>query len=448
MKVTLTAKLKLAHSPEEKAALDQVSLRYRDALNYTSGRAFDEGKLSQPAKLQKLVYEELREKFGLPSQMACNVPRSVAATYKVQRTKQKQHAARQVARVARGLKPRRYKGLDTAPKFVSRTLTYNYGRDYGFKKAGQVSVQTLEGRLLLDYHGYQKHLDFLTEGCKVGAAKLWYDKPRKQYFLLVSFEVEVPDPISTDHKNVVGVDVGQRYHAVVSDTRNNTQFFSGKETNQTKNQYVKIRKSLQRKGTRSATRRLVLLSGRERRFIADRNHQISSQILTRFPNSVIGLENLTHIRERTEGRSRAKDSPKMKAAKRRRSQWSFAEQQTFLAYKAPLRGSMTVRVDAEYTSQCCPKCGHTSKANRLNKGLMFVCENCGYECHSDLVGSRNVTLRTLLIRQDWMSTGILSASPDVSGGESKAERLKRYFELRWSPETSPDHTALAVGGGS
>jgi len=444
VKITLTAKLKLTHDAKQKAALDRVSLRYRDALNFTSGRAFYEGKLSQPAKLQKLVYEELREKFGLPSQMACNVPRTVAATYKVQWTKLKQHQARKEA----GHTKRRYKGLDAAPKFVSRTLTYNYGRDYGFKKAGQVSVQTLEGRLLLDYHGYQKHLDFLTEGCKVGAAKLWYDKPRKQYFLLVSLEIEVPDPQPTDHKNVAGVDVGQRYHAVVSDTRNNTQFFSGKETNQTKNQYAKIRKSLQRKGTRSATRRLVLLSGRERRFIADRNHQLSSQILARFPNSVIGLENLTHIRERTEGRSNSKDSPKMKAAKRRCSQWSFAEQQTFLAYKAPFHGSMTVRVDAEYTSQCCPKCGHTSKANRPKAGLMFVCENCGYECHSDLVGSRNVTLRTLLIRQDWMSTGVLSAHPDVSGGESKAERLKRYSELRWSPETSPDHTALAVGGGS
>ena len=63
---------------------------------------------------------------------------------------------------------------------------------------------------------------------------------------------------------------------------------------------------------------------------------------------------------------------------------------------------------AHYTSQSCVKCGHTSKANRPNKGLLFRCECCGYELHSDLLGSRNIALRTLLVRKDWMSTGTLS----------------------------------------
>ncbi|WP_225990068.1 transposase [Deinococcus wulumuqiensis] len=108
----------------------------------------------------------------------------------------------------------------------------------------------------------------------------------------------------------------------------------------------------------------------------------------------------------------------------------------FLAYKAPLRGSMVIKVDAHYTSQTCPKCGHCSKENRPHKGLMFVCESCGYQLHSDLVGARNVGLRALLVRQDWASTGCLSCTPDVSDTETKAERLKRYSELRWSPDTS------------
>jgi len=99
---------------------------------------------------------------------------------------------------------------------------------------------------------------------------------------------------------------------------------------------------------------------------------------------------------------------------------------------------MTIKVDAHYSSQMCPYCGHTSKANRPGKGLLFVCENCGFTLHADLVGSRNITMRTLLIRQDWMSTGYLSTSPsrkgDASDDEAKAERLQRYSELRWSPE--------------
>jgi hypothetical protein len=54
-----------------------------------------------------------------------------------------------------------------------------------------------------------------------------------------------------------------------------------------------------------------------------------------------------------------------------------------------------------------------------------------------LVGSRNLTMRTLLARQDWARTGTLSVSPDGSCEEAKAERRRRYAELRWSTNTSP-----------
>src|SRR5262249_42464169 len=43
---------------------------------------------------------------------------------------------------------------------------------------------------------------------------------------------------------------------------------------------------------------------------------------------------------------------------------------------------------------------------------------------------------TLLIRQDWVSTGTLSECPDVAK-EAKGARLSRYAELRWSLATSP-----------
>lgn len=448
VKITLTAKLKLRHSPEQKIALDAVTLAYRDALNYTSGIAFAHNKLSAGMRLQTLVYEDLRAKFGLPSQMACNAPRQVATSYKVQWTKLRQD---QAAR-ASGRSKRRYRGLDTPPKFVSRTLTYNFGRDFSWKKDQQVSVQTLDGRIVMPFEGWNKHLGYIADGAKVGGARLYYQRSKKHYYLLVSLEIDLPDPQPSDHKSVVGVDVGQRYHAVTTDTRNHSQFFSGKAINHKKEGFARVHQSLQRKGTRSATRRLVVFSGRERRFIADRNHSLSAQILKTYPQAVIGLENLKDIRDRTEGRSHPKASKTARRARRRRSQWSFAELQTFIAYKAGLVGSMAIPVDAHYTSQQCVKCGHTSRANRPGNGLMFVCEVCRSTVHSDLLGARNVTLRTLAVRQDWTATGALSVRPgrpqsadpqagsagrDVSDVEAKAERLQRYSELRWNPDTSP-----------
>jgi predicted transposase len=107
----LTTKLKLLASPEQKEALRAVSLAYRDGLNYASKIAFENNKLSSAAKLQKLVYNDLRLLFGLGSQMACNIPRQVASTYKGLWTKVKQNSQH----LKEGLTKKRYKGLDKTP---------------------------------------------------------------------------------------------------------------------------------------------------------------------------------------------------------------------------------------------------------------------------------------------------------------------------------------------
>ena len=93
-------------------------------------------------------------------------------------------------------------------------------------------------------------------------------------------------------------------------------------------------------------------------------------------------------------------------------------------------------MDADYTSQTCPRCGYTSRQNRPGHGLLFVCQHCRFSLHADLVGSRNICLRTLVIRQDWMATGQLSSVPDVTDCEAKTVRLQRYAGLRWSLATS------------
>jgi putative transposase len=176
----------------------------------------------------------------------------------------------------------------------------------------------------------------------------------------------------------------------------------------------------------------------------DVNHGIAKSMVAANPRSLIGIEKLTGIRERTERNTDGKASTKRRRANRKKSQWSFAELAAFLEYKAHLAGGMVVAVEADYTSQACVKCGHTSKANRPNGGLLFKCAACGYELHADLLGARNVALRVLLFRQDWERTGCLSVTPgvhedplDASSAEAKAERLKRYSELRWSSGTSP-----------
>jgi putative transposase len=145
MKQIITAKLKLQTDPAQFQRLRATQLAYREALNYVSRYSFEHGKMSNQIRLRDKTYYEIRATYHLPAQMATNVPRQVGATYKTLWTKVKQNtAARQAA-----LTSKRYKGLDSPPKYVSPTLTYNYQRDYSLKPDNQVSLLTLEGRILV-----------------------------------------------------------------------------------------------------------------------------------------------------------------------------------------------------------------------------------------------------------------------------------------------------------
>jgi putative transposase len=177
------------------------------------------------------------------------------------------------------------------------------------------------------------------------------------------------------------------------------------------------------------------------------NHTTAKQIIEQHPHALIGLEELTGIRERTKRKKRKRKkhgkgyervSPKARKANRVYSQWSFAELHALISYKAMLAGSLAIKVDADYTSKACPKCGYTADENRPQNGLLFVCQNpkCRYRLHADLVGARQIVMRTLVLRQDWSTTGCLSITPDASDKEAKAARLARYAELRWSPDAS------------
>lgn len=452
MQQIITAKLKLITTSEQFAALRKAQLAYRDALNAVSLYAFTHGKTSSVTKLHKGMYAELRVHFGLPSQLACSVERQVASTYKGLWTKLLKNVEHRCKKITR----KRFKGLDQPPRYSSPTVQYTYERDYTFQCDSRVSVGTLHGRISLPYQGYDKHIALIQQGATIGDAKLWYDRPRKQFYLLVSLTIDLAEPTCEQFTQVVGIDVGIRYLAVTSTETGKASFHSGKRTRHQANHYARLRKRLQHKGTRGAKRRLRRIEQRERRFKAQANHRIAKQIITQHPHALIGLENLTDIRERTRRKKRRRKkngkgtepvSPKAHKANRVYSQWSFAELQSLISYKAALVGSLAIKVDADYTSKQCPMCGHTTDENRPQKGLRFVCQNptCGYTLHADLIGARNVTMRTLLIWHDWIRTGCVSTIPDASDKEAKAARLQRYAELRWSPEVTTSLRLLAGG---
>jgi putative transposase len=255
MQQIITAKLKLLTTTDQFAALRTTQLAYRDALNAVSHYAFEHGKTSSTLTLHKGVYAELRTRYHLASQLACSVERQVAATYKGLWTKLKKNAEHRRKKITK----KRFKGLDKPPKYSSPTVQYTYERDYTFQRNQQISLGTLDGRISIPYQGYDEHIALIQHGASIGDAKLWYDKTRKTFYLLVSLEINVPEPTEEQLNEVVGVDVGIRYLAVTSTETGKATFHSGKRVRHQANHYARLRKRL----------RAVRHSWRETPFEAD-----------------------------------------------------------------------------------------------------------------------------------------------------------------------------------
>ena len=151
MKQIIMAKLKLHTTPEQFQALRRTQLAYRDALNYVSRYAFEHGKMSNQRTVASvrcmLRYER---SIHLPAQMACNVPRQVGATYKTLWTKVKQNAAHRQA----GKTKKRYKGLDKPPSTFPPRSPTTIITTTALSKTQQVSILTLDGRVIVPYTGY------------------------------------------------------------------------------------------------------------------------------------------------------------------------------------------------------------------------------------------------------------------------------------------------------
>jgi putative transposase len=206
MKQIITAKLKLITTPEQVQALRQTQLTYRDALNAVGHYAFEHGKTSNTVVLHRGMYAELRTQYHLPSQLACSVERQVAATYKGLWTKLKKNTEHRRMKMTK----KRFKGLDRPPRYNSPTVQYTYERDYTFQRNQQVSLGTLNGRTTIPSQGYNEHLALIRYGASIGDARLWYDKAKKTFYLLVSLEINVPGSTCEQLTEAVGVDVGIR----------------------------------------------------------------------------------------------------------------------------------------------------------------------------------------------------------------------------------------------
>ena len=337
--MTVTAKIQISVNADSKVLLDKTMSVYSDACNFVSDHVFRTHDLKQ-FSLNKVLYSTLREKFGLKSQMAQSVFKTVIARYKTILENQNEWIQ---------------------PSFKKPQYDLVWNRDYSLTQ-NCFSVNTLDGRVKLPYfsEGMSKYFNHTIY--KFGTAKL-VNKHGK-YFLHIPVTYDVEESNISDICNVVGID-------------------RGIAIKQKRASYSKLRKELQMRQTPSSRRRLKAIGQRENRWMQDVNHQVSKALVESNPkHTLFVLEDLSGVRNATE-RVRTKDRYVSVS-------WSFYDLERKLIYKAKQNQSAVIKVDPRYTSQCCPVCGHIEKANRNKKIHLFTCKNCGYKSNDDRIGAMNL----------------------------------------------------------
>jgi IS605 OrfB family transposase len=365
--------------------LDTLVMGYTNGMNYVSGIVYENGKPMGSGKIQKRVYTDLRQQFDLKSQMACNICRQVAGTYK---TLQEQIKIEQTE----------WQKIEFKPSNV----TFSFQRDYTITPE-EISITTLEGRKRYPIVMYDHARQYFDGSWTFSASKLVKHKDGYYFHLCCEKEVETKPILETP--TFMGIDVGMNWLAVGSTTDKKCKFFgNGGVTKHIRSTYKGMRKRLQAKGTLSAARVLKRMADKERRLMANLNHIISKDIVKfAVQNGVtcIGVEDLTGLRESTV----------MKCKKERRyhkSSWSYFQLQNYIEYKAAEAGIVTVDVNPEYTSQTCSRCNHIQKTNR--QGRWYRCGCCGFTLHADLNAARNIEQKLRTSRYISEVQGCLSAT--------------------------------------
>ena len=391
MQVTIKVKLKITNS-ETALSFSKTMEQYRQACNYVSKYIFNHDFDMKQSRLNKELYSKLRNLFSLKSQMAQSVIRTVIARYKTVKTQM-------------SCRPYKYQDQNTGEwhrevrnlNWLCKPISFNRpqvdlqrNRDWSYLSNGQLSVNTLDGRVkaIPICHGFSQYFDGTW---KFGLAKLL--KSGNKWYLHISATKEVADFDKQEVKHVVGIDRGLRFIISTYDEKGKTGFVSGRDIMAKRQKFADVRAKLQSKGTKSAKRALKRLSGRENRWMSDVNHQISKTLVQTYgAGTLFVLEDLAGVSFSDE--NLAKDS---KSNRDLRS-WTFYQLEQFLTYKAHEAGSEVIKVSAGYTSQRCPKCGRIHKENRNHKTHEYICDSCGYRSNDDRVGAMNIyTLGTMYV---------------------------------------------------
>ncbi|TDC15364.1 transposase [Actinomadura bangladeshensis] len=363
--------VKLLPTPEQAAALTDTLHHVNTAANHVSTVAFARfGLRGRELPLRTLCYGDLKA-GGLGAQAAQHVIKRVVDAYTTLRGNIRNGRLGGPASKRRRkaeAKPIAFRP-DAAHTYDDRCLSWQLD-------AGTVSIWTVAGRCRnLRFACSPDQAKMLTAHRK-GESDLVHRDGK--WFLLAT--CEVPEPPVYEPVDWVGVDRGIVNLATTSDGDNH----QGRRLGRYRRWQARKRAELQAKRTRSAARLLKKRARREARHARHVNHTIAKQVVAVAARTGrgIALEDLSGIRGRV-------TVPRDQRA--RLSSWP--------------------EVDPAYTSQRCPRCGHTARDNRPTRDH-FTCRRCGLAGPADVVAGVNVRDRA---RSAWVFVNMPQPAPAQRG---------------------------------
>jgi putative transposase len=193
----------------------------------------------------------------------------------------------------------------------------------------------------------------------------------------VTFTAEVEDNLLPECNKAVGIDVGIKKFAMLSngDEITNPKFFRRDEHDLAR---ANRKHSKSKVGSKERTKRRKTLNKIHERISNRRSnfaHQESRKIVNQY--GIICVEDL-EINKMVHNHCIAKSI----------SDVSWGQFLNYLSYKAENAGRKFVKVNPAYTSQTCSKCGHRQTLTLSDR--VFNCPCCGLHIDRDLNSSHNI----------------------------------------------------------
>ena len=228
---------------------------------------------------------------------------------------------------------------------------------------------------------------------KISASKLIYDSKKKMWKLNLSYTFTRESATELDKDTILGVDLGISKPIVASVYGDKSRFIiQGNEILAFRAKVEQRRKTLQKQSRYCGNGRV--------------GHGIKTRIqsIDKLSNKVACFRETTNCKyakalvdyavKNNCGTIQMEDLSGISSDYAFLKQWSYFNLQQKIANKAAEYGIEIIKINPEYTSQRCSKCGFIHEDNRPTQSK-FECLQCGFKENADYNASQNISIRDI-----------------------------------------------------